>query len=167
MKSVLAAALLVACAAGGHALAKQPGEPPAPPQNHLSDDPLFDYKLRVSRAERAHQEMLDAADEMTALASDLSKRLLTQGAFGPDDNRSIERLRKLARRVRSDLGGSGDPKMEDPPSTIRDAAVVLADRSDAVASQIHKASRFEINTRLIELTGDIQVLGDILKQLQR
>jgi hypothetical protein len=153
---ILAAALAVASAV---ASAHHPGQ-----GGSETGDPHLDYKLRASRAEQAYQELLTSTDEIIERSAALAKRVDERGALDDDDMKSVERIRKLAKHVRSEMGGSGDPRLETPPATLRDATAALAARADALGEQLRKASRFETNARLILLTGEVMLLSDIVKR---
>ena len=156
---ILAAALAVAFAAAPGASAPRPGQ-----SGSETGDPHLDYKLRTSRAEQAHKQVLDAVAEIVDLSGGLAKHVDAQGALAEDDAKAVERIRKLAKKVRSDMGGSGDPRLETPPATLHDAVDLLAARADALSEQMQKASRFETNARLISLAGEIVLLSDIIKR---
>jgi len=156
---ILAAALAVASAVAPGASAPRPGQ-----SGSETGDPHLDYKLRTSRAEQAYQELLNSTDEIVELSAALAKRVDERGALAGDDLKSVERIRKLAKHVRSEMGGSGDPRLETPPATLRDAAAALAARADALGEQMRKASRFETNARLISLAGDVMLLSDVVKR---
>lgn len=129
-------------------------------------NPLLDYKLRASRAEQARREVRKAADEIAGLSASIAKHVTERGALGPGEVKSLDRIRKLARRVRSEMGGSGDAQLETSPRSLTEAANLLADRSEALAEHVHKSSRYETSARLISLAGDVIVLSDLLKQFR-
>jgi hypothetical protein len=156
---ILAAALAVVSAVAPAASAARPGQ-----SGSETGDPHLDYKLRTSRAEQAYKELLDNTDEIVELSGALAKRVDEQGALAGDDMKSAERIRKLAKHLRSEMGASGDPHLEAPPASLRDAAAALAERADALGEQMHKASRYETNARLISLAGEVMLLSDIVKR---
>jgi hypothetical protein len=94
-----------------------------------------------------------------------AKRGGAGGALADDDVKSVDRIRKLAKRLRSEMGGSGDPRLETPPATLGEATAALAARADALAEQMRKASRFETNARLIAIAGEVMLLSDVVKRL--
>ena len=157
--SILAAALVVAFAAAPLARAGQGGSE--------TGDPHLDYKLRASRAEQAYNELLNATDEIVDRSAALAKRVDQGGALADDDLKSIERIRKLAKRVRSELGGSGEPRLETSPETLHDAVVALTAHADALGEAMRRASRFETNARLISLSGEVMMLSDVVKRLAK
>jgi hypothetical protein len=157
---ILAAALAVASAVAPGAAAPRPAQGVSE-----TGDPHLDYKLRASRAEQAYRVLLDSTDEIVELSASLAKRVGERGALADDDVKSVDRIRKLAKRLRSEMGGSGDPRLETPPATLGEATAALAARADALAEQMRKASRFETNARLIAIAGEVMLLSDVVKRL--
>jgi hypothetical protein len=166
MRSALAVTLLVVVAAGAPPAAA--GIVPKPPAQGRSEtgDPLLDYKLRASRAETAHKEMRRAADELVELSGSFARDVAGRGQLTDEDVKAVDKMRKLAKRIRSDMGGMGDTKLVDPPQTVPAAAAALGARGEALAAHLRKASRFEMNARLISLTGEMIALLEILKRLK-
>ena len=160
MRSALLAALVVACSVQT-SLAGAPVKGPA-----QTGDPLLDYRLRASRAESAYKEMRRSAEELVELSGSLSRQIGERG-LTREDGKALDRIRKLAKRIRSDMGGMGDAKLESPPQTPRDAAEALGVRGAALAEQLERATRFEMNARMIAITGEMILLVDLLKQMGR
>ena len=163
MRSALSATLLVVMAAAPLTAAAPSSSPPAQGRSETGD-PLLDYKLRASRAETAHKEMRRAADELVELSGSFARDVGERTRLTPEDFKAIDRMRKLAKRIRSDLGGMGDATIADPPQTVAAAAAALGARGEALAAQMRKASRYEMNARLVSLTGEIVALLEILKR---
>lgn len=129
-------------------------------------DPKLDYKLRASRAEADYGEICDNADEIVHLADDIAKQLGNGTSHSDPPPKTFDRLRKLARKVRSQLGGSGDPQMENPPALQTDAATALLERGRALTEELHRSTRYEVNARVIVLAGEIVYLVDLLRHLR-
>jgi ElaB/YqjD/DUF883 family membrane-anchored ribosome-binding protein len=159
MKAALLAALVAAYVSAPAAFGRAPL---AAQGSRLTGDPKMDARLRASRAEREHQELLDDATELVKLSGELSKSLEDRNNLDSEDGKKLERIRKLAKRVRSTLGASGDPAMEHAPATMHAAATALGERSKDLATQIETSNRFQVNTRMVVAATDIWVLSDIL-----
>ena len=161
MKAAVLAALVaayVSCPAafGRAALAAQ--------RSSLTGNARLDAKLAATRAESDHQALLNDATELVTLSGDLSKDLETRNYLASEDGKKLERIRKLAKRVRSSLGVTGDPTMEHPPESMHAAATVLGERSKDLAAQIENSTRFEVNTRMVVAASDIWALSDVLSR---
>lgn len=166
MRSALSATVLVVVVAGAPFAAAGPVSNPPVQGRSETGDPLLDYKLRASRAEAAHKKMRDAADELVELSGAFAREVSLRGQLTDADGKALDKMRKLAKRIRSDMGGIGAVKLADPPQTVPEAAAALGARGEALAAQLAKASRFEMNARLVSLTGEMITLLEILKRLE-
>jgi hypothetical protein len=120
-------------------------------------------RIRVARAEQAYAATLGAAEEMVRSAIALADAVGEHGAVRAEDAKALERLRKLAKRVRGNLGGSGEPQLAEPPGSARDAAAELGARAREFRDELEKCSRYEVSWRLVTLAGDVMLLSDVLK----
>src|SRR5688572_15196630 len=93
---VLAAAPL---AAAGQRL---PSPEASPEPSQLRPD--LESRLRIARADAAWSDTRKAAEEMVQLAADLSERVSRDGRLESGDSKTLEKIRKLAKRVRENLG---------------------------------------------------------------
>jgi hypothetical protein len=160
MKARMLAATIAAICAGLSATAVHGGDGPQ------TGDPLLNYKLRASRAETEQREIQHDAEELEELSAGIAKRVAARGALGAEDGKAIERIRKLARRSRSRMGGLGDPEMADPPRSLAAIAAALGERGAAFAEQVRCSTRFEVNARLVGLAGELVYLSDALKRIR-
>ena len=164
MRAFLFAVLLLALApgAGIRTDAAQAGT-----DGPMTGDAKMDYKLRTGRAERAFEELRKAGEDIDRLAADVAARVDRKGGVDDDARKDIEKICKLAKRVRSEYGVGGTPKLDDPPAAPRDAAAALRARAEALGEAIESASRFEVNAKAVTLAGEILALGEVLIKLGR
>jgi hypothetical protein len=119
--------------------------------------------MRIARADRAFEETQAAADEIVGLAERLQDRVRERGSLGEGDRKAIDRLKKLAKKIRRDFGGEGAPRLSDVPETIVALAEAIGERARDIDAHIDKATRYEVNSKLVVLAGDLMVLSDTLK----
>jgi hypothetical protein len=160
MKAALIAALAAACVSPSVAFGRAPLA-----AQRLTGDPKMDSRLRASRAEHEHQQFIDDANELVRISGELSKDLETRNSLVPEDGKKLDRIRKLAKHLRSELGAMGDPDLQNPPATLHAAAEALGERSKELASHVEKSNRFEVNTRMVTTANALWVLSDIISRL--
>jgi hypothetical protein len=119
--------------------------------------------MRIARADRAFEETREAAEEIASIAADLDDRVRAKGALGPADGKSIDRLKKLAKKIRTDFGGEGAPRLDELPQSLTGLAQAIGDRARAIEAEIDTVTRYELNSKIVILTGDIMVLSDAMK----
>lgn len=123
--------------------------------------------MRIARADAEHEKMHDAADEIGLLAQEFSERASRGEMLRPEDGKALERIRRLAKKLRSDLGGGGDPQLELKPTTVPDAVRAIGTRGAEFAKLFSRSTRFVVDAKLIRLAGEIIVLADMLKPYAR
>lgn len=140
---------------------------PSGQEERTIGDPKIDYRLRMARADAQQEKMHDAADEIGRLSVEIAARVSRGEALRAEDAKSLERIRRLAKRLRSDLGGGGEPTLDEKPSTMRDGAIALGASGAEFAKLFSGSSRFVVDARIIRKAGELVVLADFLKPYAR
>ena len=83
----------------------------SPNEDGQSPNPMAD-EMRIKReiryAEREHQQNLDRAQELSDLGKDLAASFKKKQSLDRDDLKKLDRLEKLANKIRNEAGGSDD-----------------------------------------------------------
>ena len=171
LESVSVAVLTVACALFATAVPaiapsspRSPIAPPpsAPPTNNNKDDHDNDVdfgsretdartRLILKAEKKAYEEHVARAKEASDLAAELKTSYTATNVFNAADQKKLERLEKLTKRIRNEVGGSemdADPK--DMPSTVPDGINVMADMAKELYDEVEKTPRRVVSTSLIE-----------------
>src|SRR5215208_5612997 len=83
-------------------------------------------RAEIRREEETHKEMVERADEAVQIGDELLTSYKKQNSLTRDDLKRLERLEKLARKIRGGAGGSDDEeKLSDPPGQIESAVARL------------------------------------------
>src|SRR5918992_398264 len=77
----------------------------APPQHNNPAEEMR-YRAAVRHEEETHREVIERAEEIDEISSQILKRYDSQKNLGRDDLKSLERIEKLARKIRGNAGGS-------------------------------------------------------------
>jgi len=134
----------------------QPAPQPSPEDKHDRD---MDFGSRVSEMrtvlaikeeKKAYEENVARAKEAEQLASDLKASYEAKDAFAPEDQKRLERLEKLTRRIRNEAGGS-DPKEgeTDLPETLKSAVLSLADMAEGLCKEVKQTPRRIVSASII------------------
>ncbi|HZI50088.1 MAG TPA: hypothetical protein VFD75_19980 [Pyrinomonadaceae bacterium] len=136
--------------------------PPSPPPANNKDDHDNDVdfgsretdtrtRLILKAEKKAYEEHVARAKEASDLAGELKTSYAAANTFTTADQKKLERLEKLTKRIRNDVGGSemdADPK--DIPNSLSDAVNVLADMARELYDEVEKTPRHVVSAPLIE-----------------
>jgi len=156
------------------AKAQRPQLPPRPdsslPTDKTGSDesgPLtsIEEEMRAKRAikyaQREHRENLERADQLTELGKELVASVKKKGKLDREDLRRLDKVEKLARRIRSEAGGQDDDvTLPKPPSDLESAITQLGESAVSVGEQFKKTPRQVISTGVI---NEANVLLELIK----
>ena len=170
LESVSAAVLTVVCAlfvttlpAVAQSSPRSPiAPPPPPPTTNKQDDHDNDVdfgsretdartRLILKAEKKAYDEHVARAKEASDLAAALKTSYAATNVLNAADQKKLERLEKLTKRIRNEVGGSemdADPR--DLPSTVPDGINAMADMAKELYDEVEKTPRRIVSASLIE-----------------
>ena len=175
---VFAAWLLFASAAFSQTPSPAPAgsSPPASAQQSSNDkhESEVDFgsretdartRLIIKAEKKAYEEYVARAKEAKQLAVDLKAAYDAKQMFSSEDQKKLERLEKLTRRIRNDVGGSeSDQDPKDLPASMTEAVGSIVTVAGDLAEQVEKTPRHVISASIInqanKLITVIQFLRD-------
>lgn len=114
------------------------------------------YKAAIRQEEASHKEMLGRAEEATLLSAELRSSFERNKSLGRDELKKLERVEKLARKIRSRAGGSDDEEpLTSPPDRLETAIKRLAEVSERLQQTVKKTSRHVVSAAAIELSNEL------------
>ena len=130
----------------------------APPSSKTAfeNEPLEEMHVRRSLklAEKQHLEHVGRASEAAKLSANLKQTYLTTKALDGSHRKTLEKVEKLTRRVRSEAGGSdAEAPLEHAPRDLDDALSRLADLSEQMSKEVEKTPRQVVSTAVIEYSN--------------
>ena len=100
--------------------------------------------------------MVERADETAQLGRQLHHAFQTANALNREDLKKLERMEKLARKIRGSAGGDEDKlALKETPRHLVDAFERLADISDELKKGVGKTSRLVISGTVIERSNEL------------
>ncbi|MBA3241527.1 MAG: hypothetical protein H0T60_09925 [Acidobacteria bacterium] len=114
------------------------------------------HKAEIRHAEEAYREMVERADETAQLGRQLHDAFQTAKVLNREDLKRLERMEKLARKIRGSAGGDEDKlALKETPLQLVDAFERLADISDELKKGVGKTSRLVISGTVIERSNEL------------
>lgn len=115
--------------------------------------------------EAEHKETLERAKEGAQLGVELRADFEMNKALSREDWKKIERIEKIARRIRSRVGGSDDDTpLENPPSTLDKAIPRVALVAEELQKGVEKTSRHVVSAAVIERSNELIELIRLIRR---
>ena len=170
-QSLLVAAFIFALASGcfGQSSSQEkpnPGESPINPGKKDSDTRFgspeneMRSKLIIKEEKKRYEENLGRAREVSQLAGQLSNSYESKKLFNTEDNKRLERLEKLTKRIRNEAGGSDSTSgadLKDICTTMVETLKHLAEMAEDLRKMVEKTPRQVISAAVIDQAN--RVLG--------
>ncbi|HEX8351585.1 MAG TPA: hypothetical protein VF611_01580 [Pyrinomonadaceae bacterium] len=113
-------------------------------------------RAEIRHEEENHREMVERADQAALLSDEILTSFKMNNSLTRDDLKRLERLEKLARKIRGGAGGSDDDEeLRDPPGRIDGAITRLAELSGDLKKSVSKTSRLVISAAVIERSNEV------------
>ena len=113
-------------------------------------------RAEIRREEETHKDMVERADEAAQLGDELLASYKKNNILTQNDQKRLERLEKLARKIRGGAGGSDDDEeLSDPPGQVEPAVSRLAKLSCDLKESVSKTSRLVISADVIRRSNEM------------
>lgn len=123
-------------------------------------------RYAIEREKKEYRENIERAQEVARLSAELQKAFEQRHGLSPDDLRKLERIEKLARRIRSEAGGSdGDDEGSDLPKSLEQAVRRLANVAKDLSERVEKTPRQVISASVIEKSNELIELVRLIRRL--
>jgi hypothetical protein len=116
-------------------------------------------RMILKKEKKDYEEHVERAQEARDLAAELQKTYEIARSFNAADYKKLERLEKLTRRIRNEVGGSqtdADPK--ELPKTHDEAVPLLADLAKELCDEVEKTPRRVVSTAIIDQANKLVAL---------
>jgi hypothetical protein len=113
-------------------------------------------RAAIKHEEEQHKDMVERADEAALIGEQLLTSFRKNKAFDRDDLKKLERMEKLARKIRGGAGGSDDDEpLENPPQQLDAAVSRLSEVADKLNKSVQKTSRLVISAAVINSSNEL------------
>lgn len=106
-------------------------------------------KQRIEREKRDFEEMLERGEEALKLTDQLENSFSKNNQFSAEDQKKIERLEKVVKKIRGELGGDDDETAAQP-SSVANALLSLKTGTTKLVEEIKKTSRYSVSVAAVE-----------------
>lgn len=169
------------CTSNSLAQRQSQNGPPAPsdmgadkgsPNDQRSPLTTFEEEMRAKRAiklaEKDHEENLKRAREISELGQNLKSSLNSRSSLDREDNKKLDRLEKLTKKIRGEAGGDDDDvTIQNAPSDISTAVCKIADEAELLSKEVQKTPRQVVSASVIDRANVLLELVRILRTFTR
>ena len=113
-------------------------------------------RAEIRRDEETHKDMVERAEEAAQIGDELLASYKKNNTLTRDDQKRLERLEKLARKIRGGAGGSDDEEeLSDPPVQVEGAVARLSKLTCDLKESVSKTSRLVISANVIRHSNEM------------
>jgi membrane-associated HD superfamily phosphohydrolase len=120
-------------------------------------------KWRIKAEKKEFDEMIQRGNEAGKLILELSKTYQENRKLSSEDIKKVERLEKLVKKIRSEVGAEDDDEINDSPKDVVDAIKMLGQNAENLVKELKKATRHSISVVLIETSNSMLKLVRFIK----
>ena len=114
-------------------------------------------KQRIEREKKEHEAMLKRGEEAMQLSEELEKAFASNNSLSTEDRKKLDRLEKLVKKIRSDLGGDDDGNISEDddktPDSMADAFKILQENTVKLVDMMKKSTRYTVSAVAIQSTN--------------
>ena len=125
-------------------------------------------KHEIDRNKKEHEEMLKNGEEAVRLSEELASSFEKTNQLSTKDLEKLERIEKLVKKIRNELGGDGEEeKEEEKPSTLDSAIKTLRNTTAGLLDELKKTTRYSISVVAIQSSNSLLDIVRFLKFWKR
>ncbi len=113
-------------------------------------------KSRIEKEKKEYAELLGRGEEALKLSEELEKSFEENNKLSTEDQKKLDRLEKLVKKIRNELGAGGDgeeSEAESNPSTIKNALETLQSKTATLFAELKKATRYSVSVMAIQTSN--------------
>ncbi len=154
--------LLFAAEAYGQIDASTPSGRPRPQEELPKNIKETLAKQRIEREKKDYEELLEKSEEAVKLSEELEKSFSDSKQISDEDRKKLEKLEKLVKKIRRELGGGDDEEQEEKiaeaaqqNSTLGNALRNLQSNAVNLFNEIKKSTRYSISVIAIQTSNSL------------
>jgi hypothetical protein len=108
-------------------------------------------RQRLKQQEKEFAQLLQRAEEAAKIAGELNASYEQNNALKSSDHKKLQRLEKLVKKIREELGGSDDgDEEENERLSTGNALRELQEKTSVIFSKVKEAGRYAVSVTAIE-----------------
>lgn len=126
-------------------------------------------KMRINAARKEFDELVERVKETATISEELNKSYETTQNLNAADTKKIERLEKLVKKIRSQIGAEDAEEISYTESNLNVGSVIKNIKDDAqqLLTEIKKTGRFTVSVVAIESSNSMLKFVRFIKNKAR
>ena len=127
-------------------------------------------KQRIDREKKDYQELLRRSEEAVKISSELEESFTIAKRITSEDEKKLDRLEKLVKKIRSELGADDDGELEsaekensEKPSTMDSAFKSLQTTAEQLLDELKKSTRYSVSVVAIQTSNALLKLVKFIR----
>ena len=120
-------------------------------------------KQRIDREKKDFEEMLERGEEALKITDQLEKSYARNKQFSSEDEKKLERLEKVVKKIRNEMGGDGDGDEENKPLSVSDALENLKTGTTNLLDELKKTSRYSVSVVAVQSSNSLLRIVQFLR----
>lgn len=123
-------------------------------------------KRRIKQDEEDFQDLVKRSEEAVKLSEELNKSYEDNKKLSGEDNKKLEKLEKLVKKIRQDLGAEEEKETinnEEKPGTLSNTLTNIKEKSTSLLTELKKTGRFAISVTAVESSNAVFRLVKFLR----
>jgi septal ring factor EnvC (AmiA/AmiB activator) len=128
-------------------------------------------KQRIEREKKEYEELLQRSEEAVKLSEELEKSFANSNQISAEDQKKLDRLEKLVKKIRSELGADDDDgereaaekEKVEKPSTMVNAFKTLQTNAAQLFNEIKKSTRYSVSVIAIQTSNALLKLVKFIR----
>ncbi|CAN5346180.1 hypothetical protein BH20ACI2_BH20ACI2_12220 [soil metagenome] len=125
-------------------------------------------KMRIEKEKKDFQRMIERGEEVVKIAAELEQSLEQKGQLTGQEIAKLASVEKLAKQIRSDLGGGDDDgtdgiRSHDSGFNVIEAIRTLRSSTEDLFNELQKTTRFTISATAIQSSNAVLRLARFMR----
>ena len=120
-------------------------------------------KQRIEREKKDFAEMIERSEEALKLTDQLAKSYDKNNQFSAEDQKKLDRLEKVVKKIRNELGGDDDEESVEKPVSIGNALESLKANTSKLVAAIKQTSRYTVSVVAVESSNALLKMVKFLR----
>jgi flagellar motor protein MotB len=120
-------------------------------------------KQRIEREKKDFADLLQRGEEALKITNELEESFEKNNNFSSEDQKKLDRLEKVVKKIRTELGSDDADEVEEKPLSVLNALKNLQSNTVKLVDELKKTTRYSISVVAVESSNALLNLVRFLR----